>query len=177
MLYVFRYQSAVSGEKDQESPEMSENEDCDVVKGSARREKVKFDISSLKSQWEQGSLGGPKEDYKEEQRGELAALRQKMCLGRSESMRQVYERACKENGDVVRSESIILDTPVKTNFIKEKFEKGSFESEEENIERLRRERDEELSLFQESETAAKEARNMFKQIDANVNKAPIRVLL
>lgn len=47
------------------------------------------DISSLKSQWEQGSLGNTKENYNNEEKKELAELRQKICLGRSESIRQV----------------------------------------------------------------------------------------
>ena len=50
--------------------------------------------------------------------------------------------------------------------MKEKFEKGEFttENEIEFKERLRKEVDEELNFVHESETAAKDAKNKFKQL-------------
>jgi hypothetical protein len=90
-------------------------------------------------------------------------------------MKQTYERACKESSIETapnRSDAVILDSSVKTVSIKEKFEKGNVdnETEEERIERLKKEREEEINIIAESETTSKEARNKFKQIDASVAK-------
>ncbi len=129
----------------------------------------------MKSQWETGKINSNKEDHEEDTKEELAKLRQKLSLGRSESMKQTYERACKESSSETaanRSDAIILDSSVKTVSIKEKFEKGNIdnETEEERIERLKKEREEEINIITESETTSKEARNKFKQIDASVAK-------
>jgi len=169
-----KYQSAVSGEKDTtDSDEGQTNEpNGDQPDG----EKVVFSgLSSLKSQWETGSIAGGK-DEAEATRDELEDLRKKLSLGRSESMRQTYERAVKEshNETANRSDAYVIDSSVKTTSIKEKFEKGfpENETEEQKIERLKSEREEEIQAIAESESAAKEARNKFKQIDASATRAP-----
>lgn len=58
-------------------------------------------LSSLKSQWETGTVNSHQERT-EETKEELAKLRKKMCLGRSESMRQV---------GVITGEASIKSTP------------------------------------------------------------------
>lgn len=129
-------------------------------------------LSSLKSQWEKGSIASNK-DEAERTKEELEDLRKN--LRRSDSLKMVYERAVKESHSETcanRSDAIVVDSSVKTNTIKEKFETGRLESEteEQRIERLKREREEEIQAIAESETAAKEARNKFKQIDATATK-------
>ncbi|XP_076347353.1 uncharacterized protein LOC143245191 isoform X2 [Tachypleus tridentatus] len=174
MQRLAKYQSAVSGQENGEVSSSSEEEDEDssVVRESKKKEKVKFDeMSTLKSQWESGKVGkheGRGDDKKEE----LSKLRQKICLGRSESMRAVYERACKESEGSVpsRTESINLGRDVKAVNIKEKFEKGDMDNEleQEKMEKVRREKEEDLSVFNETGTAAG-ARTLFKQIDATTS--------
>ena len=132
------------------------------------------ELSSLKSQWETGSVSLVTEEA-ERNKEELENLRKNLSLGRSESLKQVYERAIKESNtseSTNRSDSLVLDSSVKIGSIKEKFETGKLEikTEEERVERLKREREEEIQSIAERETAAKEARNKFKQIDATATK-------
>ncbi|XP_022255159.1 kinesin-related protein 4-like [Limulus polyphemus] len=171
MQRLAKYQSAVSGEENGEILGSSEDEDYDpsVVRESKKKEKVKFvEMSNLKSQWESGNVGKP-EAKGADTKDELNKLRQKMCLGRSESKRALYERACKEaeSNLASKSASVELGNEVKTVNIKEKFEKGELESEleQEKQEKARREKEEDFSVFSETGTAAG-ARSLFKQIDA-----------
>ena len=132
------------------------------------------ELSSLKSQWETGSVSSVTEEA-ERNKEELENLRKNLSLGRSESLKQVYERAIKESHTTEsanRSDAVVMDSSIKIGSIKEKFETGKLETEteEERIERLKRERDEEIQSIAERETAAKEARNKFKQIDATATK-------
>ncbi|XP_076353230.1 uncharacterized protein LOC143248614 [Tachypleus tridentatus] len=180
MQRLAKYQSAVSGEENGEILGSSEDEGCDstVVKERKKKEKVKFvEMSNLKSQWESGNVGKP-EARGADTKDELSKLRQKMCLGRSESKRALYERACKEaeNNLVSKTASVELGNELKTVNIKEKFEKGELESEleQEKQEKTRREKEEDFSVFNETGTAAG-ARSLFKQIDATtVSSSPVK---
>lgn len=109
-------------------------------------------MSSLKSQWETGSVAATKEERMEEKKEELNKLRQRICLGRSESMKAVYEKACQDTTIVKpeRSEAVIdIGREVKAIRIKEKFEKGELvsEVEEENLEKFKKEKEEDLSAL------------------------------
>lgn len=109
-------------------------------------------MSSLKSQWETGSVAVTKEEKMEEKKEELNKLRQRICLGRSESMKAVYEKACQDTSKVKsdRADSVVdLGREVKAIRIKEKFEKGELvsEVEEENLEKVRKEKEEDLSAL------------------------------
>ncbi|GIX67654.1 xin actin-binding repeat-containing protein 2 [Caerostris darwini] len=193
MARLAKYQSAVSG-GDNENGELSESdndEECDedasVIKSSKHKEKVVFSgMSSLKSQWETGSVAATKEEKIEEKKEELNKLRQRICLGRSESMKAVYEKACQDTSKptVVRPDPVDIGRDVKATRLKEKFEKGELvsEVEEENLEKVRKEKEEDLSVFTEP-GIANDAKKLFKQIDATVkttvvtskspNKSPI----
>lgn len=82
-------------------------------------------MSSLKSQWETGSVAATKEERMEEKKEELNKLRQRICLGRSESMKAVYEKACQDTTKGERPEPVTdLPREIKANRLKEKFEKG-----------------------------------------------------
>ncbi|CAL1280946.1 unnamed protein product [Larinioides sclopetarius] len=176
MARLAKYQSAVSG-ADNENGELSEsdddeecNEDPTVIKSSKHKEKVVFSgMSSLKSQWETGSVAATKEEKIEEKKEELNKLRQRICLGRSESMKAVYEKACQDKPVVARPDPVDVGRDVKANRLKEKFEKGELvsEVEEENLEKVRKEKEEDLSVFTEP-GIANDAKKLFKQIDANV---------
>lgn len=108
-------------------------------------------MSSLKSQWETGSVAATKEERMEEKKEELNKLRQRICLGRSESMKAVYEKACQDTtGKPERPETVVdLGRDVKAIRIKERFEKGELvsEVEEENLEKVRKEKEEDLSAL------------------------------
>lgn len=87
-------------------------------------------------------------------------------------MKQVYENQMNNqtNGSNKSnsSQTNSLERPrINTNSMKEKFEKGEFttENELEFKEKLRREVDEELNIVHESETAAKDAKNKFKELE------------
>lgn len=177
MARLAKYQSAVSGENengdisDSES-EGEELEDPSVVKPTKHKEKVVFSgMSNLKNQWETGSVVSAKEEKIEEKKEELNKLRQRMCLGRSESMKAVYEKACQDSSKVTptRTESVVLGRDIKAVRIKEKFEKGELvsEVEEEKLERLRKEKEEDLGVFTEP-SIANDAKKLFQQIDATV---------
>ncbi|CAG2108832.1 unnamed protein product [Medioppia subpectinata] len=171
-----KYQSAVSGEKEMTDSD-TDGPNSEPEEELKSGEKVVFsDLSSLKSQWETASSNGSK-DEAEATRDELEELRKKLSLGRSESLKESYERAVKESNTesaANRSDAYVFDTSVKTVSIKEKFEKGFPENETENqrIERQKREREDEIQVLADSESASKEARNMFKQIDVSVTTAP-----
>ncbi|XP_029842946.3 uncharacterized protein LOC8031447 isoform X3 [Ixodes scapularis] len=175
-----KYQSVASGDRNgdahstESEEENDDNDDPSVVKEKRTKEKVVYEgLSSLKNQWESGSVNNGREKS-EETREELAKLRKKMCLGRSESMRQVYQKAVEDANKVQagRSELISVEgQEAKAISIKEKFETGvvAQETEAEKIERLNREKLEDLSVL--SETAViHEAKNIFKQLDAEVAK-------
>lgn len=130
-------------------------------------------MSALKSQWESGSINAnAKSENRVEE--ELAELRQKVKT--SEPVKQAYERAVQEAKSVEnlasKHDNIVSDCSVKAVSIKEKFEKGNVDSEteEDKVERSRKEREEEISRIAVSETCTKEARNKFKQIEANMGK-------
>lgn len=110
-------------------------------------------MSSLKSQWETGSVTATKEERIEEKKEELTKLRQRICLGRSESMKAVYEKACQDTSKPVvsRPDPVDLGHEVKATRLKEKFEKGDLvnEVEEENMEKVRKEIEEDLSVLTE----------------------------
>ena len=129
-------------------------------------------LSSLKSQWETGSVASSKEEA-ENAKEELENLRKNLNLGRSGSLKQVYERAIQESGNTFKNtEAMVLDNSVKRNSIKDKFENkhNEPETDEQMMDKLKRERDEDLQALTDS--TAKEARNKFKQIDASATKSP-----
>ncbi|XP_077499981.1 uncharacterized protein LOC144110768 isoform X11 [Amblyomma americanum] len=167
-----KYQSVAAGERNGDAHSESEDEDPSVVKETKAKEKVVYEgLSSLKSQWESGTVNSH-QDRAEETKEELAKLRKKMCLGRSESMRQVYQKAVEDANRVQagRAEQISVEgQEARATSIKEKFEAGVViqETEAEKIERLQREKEEELSVFNET-GIAHEAKNIFKQLDAEV---------
>lgn len=109
-------------------------------------------MSSLKSQWETGSVTATKEERMEEKKEELNKLRQRICLGRSESMKAVYEKACQDTTKgVAERPEVDVGRDIKATRLKEKFEKGELvsEVEEENLEKVRKEKEEDLSVFSE----------------------------
>ncbi|XP_035214564.1 xin actin-binding repeat-containing protein 2-like isoform X2 [Stegodyphus dumicola] len=183
MARLAKYQSAVSG-GDNENGEISESdnddecsEDPTIIKPSKHKEKVVFSgMSNLKSQWETGSVTATKEERIEEKKEELNKLRQRICLGRSESMKAVYEKACQDTSKatVTRPEPADLPREIKATQIKERFEKGELvsEVEEENLEKVRKEKEEDLSVFTEP-GIANDAKKLFKQIDATVKTTTI----
>ncbi|XP_067127966.1 uncharacterized protein [Centruroides vittatus] len=168
-----KYQSAVSGE--QENGHLSTNEDeCDDVKIVKSKEKVSFsEMSTLKSQWESGSVTVSK-DENVEQKEELSKLRKQFSHG-SGKVKTIYEKACQQTSKTsVRTETEIeVGEDISAKLIKEKFEKGVVKNdiEVEKQEKVRKEKEEDLSIF--SEGAAHDARNLFKQIDAAGAKVPL----
>jgi len=192
---VQRYQSLASGEKmansdgesGSNSVHNSDTESDHVKEDLNQKEKVSFNgLSAIKSQFENGSLnnGNSSEDAQsnggqstggrdEETKNELFKLRQRMCLGRSASMKQVYESQTTAGSTpaTVNSKSTNSSSAerqrVLANTLKEKFEKGDFttENELEFKERLRKEVSEELNVVHEADTAAKDAKNKFKQLE------------
>ncbi|KAH9383048.1 hypothetical protein HPB48_023770 [Haemaphysalis longicornis] len=169
-----KYQSVAAGDRngDAHSSAESDDEESSVVKETRAKEKVVYEgLSSLKSQWETGTVNSHQERT-EETKEELAKLRKKMCLGRSESMRQVYQKAVEDANRIQagRAEQISVEgQEARATSIKEKFEAGvvTQETEAEKIERLQREKEEDLSVFNET-GIAHEAKNIFKQLDAEV---------
>lgn len=160
-----------------------ESSDDEINENGPTRENKKKEVavpftglSSLKSQWESGSVavdnddGLTSKDVKAETKEELYKIRQRICLGRSASMRQVYEKGVpSENGHngSCRSDTVVIGSRLKAVFIKEKFEKGEIENEqdEKRMAGMKREKLEDLSVVTESETAAREAKSLFKQMD------------
>ena len=142
---------------------------------SEKPSKINFTgMSALKSQWESGSIQTNAKSEKERVEEELAELRQKVKT--AEPLKNAYERAVQEAKSVenlssAKSNNDIVDSSVKAVSIKEKFEKGKVESEtkEDRLERLRKDREEEIHRIAGSETCTKEARNKFKQIEANMD--------
>ncbi|XP_013794026.1 uncharacterized protein LOC106478060 isoform X2 [Limulus polyphemus] len=95
-------------------------------------------------------------------------IKETIGAGRSEIMRAAYERACKEasSGSPTRGETVTLGGEVKAVNIKEKFEKGALDLEKnEKMERARREKEEDLSIVNETRDSVAEARTLFKQFD------------
>lgn len=166
----------------------SDNESADLAKEDLNhKEKVNFSgLTAIKSQFENGKLTNGAQNNSsddgnqiitngtnerdEETKKELFKLRQRICLGRSASMKQVYENQTGSNDGSSKASSTtssIERQRIRTNSMKEKFEKGEFtnENEIEFKERLRREVDEELNFVHEADTAAKDAKNKFKQLE------------
>lgn len=180
MAFLFplpRYQSRVAGDKDITTS--SDEEDNPTESGKAEEtdkpQKINFTgMSALKSQWESGSIKANAKSEKDRVGEELAELRSKVKT--AEPLKNAYERAVQEAKSVEnlasKNDGIVVDSSVKAVSIKEKFEKGKveLETEEDRIERLRKEREEEISRISQSETCTKEARNMFKQYENNLGK-------
>ncbi|KAH9389044.1 LIM domain and actin-binding protein 1, partial [Tyrophagus putrescentiae] len=182
-----KYQSRVAGDKDTTSSDEEDNhsaksaDEQHLQQQSEKQSspKVSFSgMSALKTQWESGSINANNKSEKERVEEELAELRQKVKT--SEPLKQAYERAVQEAKSVENlaakshSDNLILEhSSVKAGSLKEKFEKGKVDAEQEVVdraERERKEREEEISRIAVSETCTKEARNKFKQIEANMGK-------
>lgn len=198
---------------------------------SKRKEKaVPFArLSALKSQWESGVIvnDDDEDDDNEKTNGhngnhengdddltkngdvkeELYKLRQRICLGRSASMRQIYERGLvnNNNNEIVSNKmsvapmnahlnainsglngkieaEVIESAKDKARKVREKFEKGITNGDDINggnasddpdgssdgdskLSQLKREKLTDLSVVVEAETAAREAKKIFKQLD------------
>jgi hypothetical protein len=136
------------------------------------------DLNSLKSQWERSTPTEATAPENHETREELASLRQRIGVGRSASLRQMYEQGERpassaeslpatspapstQNGTATAATRDLADS------MRRRFEQGEFESEHETQyrEKLRRETQEELHLVQEADTAAKEAKQIFHRLD------------
>lgn len=102
-----------------------------VIKSRKQREKIaKFaEMSKLRSQWESGNIRPIADDEEDEEprkedtsKEDLIKLRQRLCLGRSESMRQVFEKAAREGASalnpVQRSSTQLIDVTIKAGSIK-----------------------------------------------------------
>ncbi|XP_015788517.1 LIM domain and actin-binding protein 1 isoform X2 [Tetranychus urticae] len=188
LIRLQRYQSAISGEKmtEKEADSCSSSGDSSdeegelhLVRETKRKEKVPFvGLSALRSQWETGKVprGESLDEPIREDNGtkdELYKLRQRICLGRSASMRQVYEKGGNLSvSPSPKTESLHIESSVKAISLKEKFEKGQIENEtdEGRLERFKKDKEEDLKLVTEAETAAREAKNLFKQMDATLSK-------
>ncbi|KAH7643163.1 protein-methionine sulfoxide oxidase mical3-like [Dermatophagoides farinae] len=137
------------------------------------KEKMSFTgMSTLKSQWETGSIANKQGDNRSVE-NELAELR-RVKGKNSEPLTKMYERAIQEaqsmeNLSTHKSEPLLVDgCSMRAGSIKEKFEKGAVEStetEEDRMERLRKEREAEIIQIANNDRALKEARNKFKQIE------------
>lgn len=95
-------------------------------------------------------------------------LQETIGTERSSSMRAAYEQACKESSSVspTCSESIGLGLEIKAVSIKEKFEKGVLDQESnEKMEKVRKEKEEDLSIVSETRDSVAGARTLFKQYD------------
>lgn len=190
-MCVHRYQSRLAGDKsvnssDDEEASSPPSTPLDRVSSSSssiaaetnNADKVSFNgMSALKSQWESGQIVNARTES-DSVKSELEELRQKHKS--TEPLKQVYERAVQEAKSVDnlnnRSDSVVtLDNPVKAVAIKQIFENGSLEteSEEDRREQARREREEEISRLNNSETITKEARSIFKLIEANMGKETV----
>ncbi|GAB6028902.1 hypothetical protein CHUAL_004701 [Chamberlinius hualienensis] len=162
--------SSSSGSSDEEDIER----DVSIVKESKhKKETVVFSgMSQLKNQWENGSPM-TKEERAREKQEELAKLRLRICHGKG-SLKAKYESACEES---LKSpgrqlgENVDLNGEIHTSSLKEKFEKGKVENELEleKVEKILREKEEDLSVFKDQGTS-NDARNLFKQMDATVSK-------
>lgn len=175
-LFFPRYQNRVAGEKDlcSSSDEEEEGAAATTTTDTQAEERIAFSgMSALKSQWETGTISNHRSDSRSVE-DELTELRNKSKS--SEPLKQLYERAIQEarsSENLSRpADTFVVDSAVRAGSIKEKFEKLSTgdESEEDRSERLKREREEEINRITESETCTKEARNRFKQIEANMGK-------
>lgn len=180
-----KYESvARSGSMDQESkPTPSVDEESGDRRRSTEIESSNqlrsfADLNSLKSQWEKV---GPSDEptaavENHETREELASLRKRIGVGRSASLRQMYEQG--ERPTSADGESLPATSPVPSangtstsrdlaESMRRRFEQGEFASEHEiqYREKLRRETQEELNLVQEADTAAKEAKQIFHRLD------------
>ncbi|XP_075677800.1 uncharacterized protein LOC113795052 isoform X4 [Dermatophagoides pteronyssinus] len=191
-----KYQSRVAGdnyvnsssdEEDNQQQQQQQNNDNDHSNNETMnnnndndnlKEKMSFTgMSSLKSQWETGSITNRHDDNHQNVENELAELRRQKGKN-SEPLTKIYERAIQEaksqeNLSAQQKSEQLLEMDVgccsvRAGSIKEKFEKGavdSTETEEDRIERLRKEREAEIIQIANNDRALKEARNKFKQIE------------
>ena len=191
-----RYQSIVSGEGMSvkngdvcDGDEIIGNNEEDEVNScheSKRKEKaIRFaGLSVLKSQWESGIVSENNNNENEENDGnaggnsnegdvkeELFKLRQRICLGRSASLKQIYENGgCHGELPPKAFKGEVMTSKVKTISMKEKFEKGQVENnEQEKMKALKREKMTDLSVVVDADTAAREAKKIFKQMDASLS--------
>ncbi|XP_076340096.1 uncharacterized protein LOC143240829 isoform X2 [Tachypleus tridentatus] len=106
---------------------------------------------------------------KNDENKELSDLRETIGARSSETMRAAYERACKEanTASPTRGQSISFGKEVKAVNIKQKFENGDLDQENnEKMERARREKEEDLSIVNETRDSVAGARTLFKQFDS-----------
>lgn len=187
-VFVFRYQSRVAGDNlnsgsDDEDNVINNNDALNnhhnQLDDNKKNEMVSFTgMSTLKSQWETGSINANANNAKLSVENELAELRKKSKS--SEPLKQAYERAVQEAKSTEnlysnKSDTVVLDSSINACSIKERFERGALETETEEvrIERMRKEREAEMSQISNNDAALKEARNKFKQIEANIGKEDI----
>lgn len=175
-------ESEVNSGDESSGEEDSAPQNSSVIRESKGREKVVpfAGLSSLKSQWESGNVNGTEANDGDETevvdgelKEELYKLRQRICLGRSASMRQMYEKGgptlsvSQPNGFTHRQETALVASSVKACSIKDKFEKGEIEKPEDRLESLKKEKLQDLKVVAVADTAAREAKQIFKQMDAS----------
>lgn len=193
MMRLKKYESVISGEKndddssgDDSNPDMLDNNDnnsnINNVDSQSRTNSdvASVDLSSLKQKWESGHVNKNKDTPAHEHKEELSKVRQSLALGRNQSVKNIYEKAVKDavSTKPLKSESVVLNFSSKANSLKEKFELGlvndtgdSDTDEPTKLDQLRQEKMNDLSVFDEGEISAREARNLFKQIDRRLSSA------
>lgn len=137
-----------SSDADEEPTSESHDE---VLEASRRIQKERpvtcANMDDIKNRFESGRLE-TREERREEQKKELQSIRSRLFMGKQAKLKEQYQQAVADSEQKLTTNKDKLDIDLdleKTRSIKEKFEKGMFESEDDQ---LKNKVEEELSVFE-----------------------------
>ncbi|XP_063704343.1 LIM domain and actin-binding protein 1 isoform X2 [Culicoides brevitarsis] len=156
---------------EEEEEEIDNEETHEQVLERARRAQkekpvVCANMDDIKTRFETGHVT-TREERREEQKQELQSIRSRLFMGKQAKIKEMYQQAVEQSEQTVTTSKVDCDVDLeKARSIKEKFEKGISETDE-NTTKVP---DEEMAVFEQG--ISKQSRSIFKELDANVAKQP-----
>lgn len=151
--------------------ELSDSHDA-VLEASRRIQKERpvtcANMEDIKTRFESGKLEA-REERREEQKKELQTIRSRLFMGKQAKIKEMYQQAVAESEQTITAAGKVdVDVDLeKTRSIKEKFEKGAFETDDTDKARVP---EDEMAVFEQG--IAKQSRSIFQELDSSSTRQP-----
>jgi len=162
--------SGGNSDEDEDEEETSESHD-DVLEASRRVQKERpvtcANMEDIKTRFESGRLEA-REERREEQKKELQNIRSRLFMGKQAKIKEMYQQAVADSEQMITATGkldVDLDLE-KARSIKEKFEKGAFREDDDEVDKMA----DEMAVFEQG--ICKQSRSIFQELDATVVKQP-----
>ncbi|CAO1395810.1 unnamed protein product [Diamesa hyperborea] len=161
-----------SSEEEEEYDDDENQEDIELIRAKrAQKERpMSFaNMNEMKIKFEAGHQQC-KEERREERKQELQNIRSRLFLGKQARTKEMYQQAVADSEVTITAAGKKTDLDISDNakLVREKFEKGDFENEDNDSRRTLK--DEEMSVFEQG--IGKQSRSLFLELDASASKSP-----